>query len=279
VVGAPGAGDFLIGREAELTVLADFVSPASPVPVLLLTGEPGTGKSALWEAGLGLAGQCGFRVLSARPSEAEAPHSFAALFDLLETVGADILGELPGPQRRALEVALLRSDPAGQPPGPFAVAAGLLGVLRGLAAHAPLLVAIDDLQWLDPASAAALAFAMRRLDARQGRFLLARRSGQPTGAERTLGAAGVRRVEVGPLSIEGTYRLLAQRTGLAVPPRTLSRLHAAARGIPLLVLELGQLLAARGPRFLDAGLPVADFPPSPSQARVAGPGQPGAAER
>ena len=90
-------------------------------------------------------------------------------------------------------MALLRSDPAGQAPGPFAVAAGLLGVLRGLAAHAPLLVAIDDLQWLDPASAAALAFAMRRLDARQGRFLLARRPGQPTEVERALGAAGVRR--------------------------------------------------------------------------------------
>jgi len=278
-VGAPGAGDFLIGREAELTVLAEFVSPAPPAPALLFTGEPGIGKTALWEAGLGLAGQCGFRVLAARPGEAEAPHSFAGLFDLLETVGADVLAGLPGPQRDALEAALLRSDPAGQAPGPFAVAAGLLGVLRCLAAHAPLLVAIDDLQWLDPASAAALAFAMRRLDARQGRFLLARRPGQPGEAERALGAAGVRRVEVGPLSVEGTYRLLSQRTGLTVPPRTLSRLHASARGIPLLVLELGQLLAARGPRFLDAGLPVADFPPSPFPARVTGLDRPGTTER
>jgi DNA-binding NarL/FixJ family response regulator len=280
VAGAPGAGDFLVGREAELTVLAEFVSPAPPSPALLLTGEPGIGKTALWEAGLGLAGQCGFRVLAARPGEAEPPHSFAGLFDLLETVGADVLAGLPGPQRRALEAALLRSDPAGQAPGPFAVAAGLLGVLRCLAANTPLLVAIDDLQWLDPASAAALAFAMRRLDTAQGRFLLARRSGQSTEAERALGAAGVRRVEVGPLSVEGTYRLLSQRTGLTVPPRTLSRLHAAARGIPLLVLELGQLLAARGPRFLDAGLPVADVPPSPFQGgRVAGLDRPGAAER
>jgi len=278
-VGAPGAGDFLIGRETELTSLAEFAGPAPPAPVVLFTGEPGIGKTALWEAGLGLASQCGFRVLAARPGEAEAPHSFAGLFDLLETVGADILAELPGPQRRALEVALLRSDPAGQAPGPFAVAAGLLGVLRGLAARAPLLVAIDDLQWLDPASAAALAFAVRRLGARQGRFLLARRSGPPAQVERALGAAGVRRVEVGPLSVEGTYRLLSQRTGLTVPPRTLSRLHAAAHGNPLLVLELGQLLAARGPRFLDAGLPGAGFPPDPVQARVAGPGRPAAAER
>src|SRR5207248_2049711 len=116
--------------------------------------------------------------------------------------------------------------------------AGLLGVLRCLAARAPLLVAVDDLQWLDPASAAALAFAVRRLGARQGRFLLASSSGQPAQVDRALGAAGVRRVEVGPLSVEGTYRLLSQRAGLIVPPRALSRLHAAARGIPLLVLEL-----------------------------------------
>jgi ATP-dependent Clp protease ATP-binding subunit ClpA len=52
VVGVPGAGDFLIGREAELAVLAELVSPAPPAPALLLTGEPGTGKTALWEAGL-----------------------------------------------------------------------------------------------------------------------------------------------------------------------------------------------------------------------------------
>jgi DNA-binding CsgD family transcriptional regulator len=279
VVGAPGAGDVLIGREAELAVLAEFTSSAPPAPALLLTGEPGIGKTALWEAGLGLAGQCGFRALAARPGEAEAPHCFAALFDLLETVGADVLAELPGPQRRAPEVALLRSDPAGHAPGPFAIAAGLLGVLRGLAARTPLLVAIDDLQWLDPASAAALAFAMRRLDTRQVRFLLARRPGRPAEVERALGAAGIRRLEVGPLSVEGTYRLLSQRTGRAVPPRTLRRLHAAARGNPLHVLELGQLLAAQGPRFPGAGLPVAGFPPRPVQARVAGPGRPGAAQR
>jgi DNA-binding CsgD family transcriptional regulator len=200
VVGAPD-GDYLIGRETELKLLAEFVSPDPPARALLFTGEPGIGKTALWEAGIGLAGQCGFRVLAARPSEAETVHSFAALFDLLETVGADILAGLPGPQRRALEVALLRSDPAGLAPDPFAVAAGLLGVLRSLAAATPLLVAIDDLQWLDPASADALAFAMRRLGARQRRFLLARRSGRPGEVEGALGASGVRRLEVRPLSI------------------------------------------------------------------------------
>ncbi len=156
-------------------------------------------------SGLRLAGQCGYRVLAARPDAAETVHSFAALFDLLEPVGADILAELPDPQRRALEVALLRSDPADLAPGPFAIAAGLLAVLRSLASITPLLVAIDDLQWLDPASAGALAFAVRRLDARQCRFLLTRRSGQPTEVERVLAASGVRRLEVGPLSIQGTH--------------------------------------------------------------------------
>src|SRR5215468_139183 len=103
-------GHCLTGREAELEWLARFVSPDPPARALLLTGEPGAGKTALWEAGLRLAGQCGFRVLAARPAEAERGHSYAALFDLLEPVGADTLTQLPGPQRRALEVALLRAD-------------------------------------------------------------------------------------------------------------------------------------------------------------------------
>jgi hypothetical protein len=212
-VDAPSAG-WLIGRENELGLLEDFVSPDTPVHSLLFTGAPGIGKTALWEAGLGLACRRGFRVLSARPTEAEARHSFAGLFDLLESVGAGTLSELPDPQRRALEVALLRSDPADTAPDPFAIAAGLLGVLRHLASTVPLLIAIDDLQWLDPASADALAFAATRFDAPRRRLLFARRSGEPAEVEAALPPGGTSTLEVGPLCVEGTYRLLSQRFGL-----------------------------------------------------------------
>ncbi|MDR2986101.1 MAG: AAA family ATPase [Nocardiopsaceae bacterium] len=264
---APGAS-WLIGRENELELLEDFVSADPPAHALLFTGAPGIGKTALWEAGLGLACQHGFRVLCARPTEAEARHSFAGLFDLLESVSAETLDELPDPQRRALEVALLRSDPGDSAPDPLAIAAGLLGVLRHLAARTPLLIAIDDLQWLDPASADALAFAARRFNAAHGRFLVARRAGDPTEVEAALPPSDVHSVEVGPLSVEGTYRLLSQRFALSVPPRLLKQLFATTHGIPLLVLELGQILTERETRFIAAELPIADLSANPFEPRV-----------
>src|SRR5581483_3182008 len=109
---------------------------------LVLEGEPGIGKSTLWDAGVQGAGARGIRVLSARASGAEAQLAFAALTDLLEEVGEDAFQPLPGPQRWALEVALLRVAPAGPPPDARAIALALLNLLRTLAARRPVLVAV-----------------------------------------------------------------------------------------------------------------------------------------
>ena len=94
------------------------------------------------------------------------------LIDLLEGVGLEELAGLPRrPQRQALEVALFRSEPAGTAPEAHAIAIGLLNALRSLAGREPLLVAIDDIQWLDGASGDTLAFAARRLLGRPDRSL------------------------------------------------------------------------------------------------------------
>ena len=131
---------------------------------LVLTGGPGVGKTSLWEAGVEAARGRGLRVLRASGSGAETQLSFAALIDLLDGVDLDAIDGLPPPQRQALEVALYRAE-AASPPDPSALALGLLSTLRSLAAVQPVLVAVDDLQWLDETSADALAFAARRLDA------------------------------------------------------------------------------------------------------------------
>lgn len=259
----------LVGRESELESLTGLLGSGTPTRVLVFTGGPGIGKTALWELGLRIAGESGFRVLAARPGEAEAQHPFAALFDLLESVESDTLDELPVPQRRALEAALLRSEPVEVGPEPFAIGVALLGVLRSVAARAPLLLAIDDLQWLDRASADALTFAARRLNGPGYRFLLARRSDRPTDLERALGSGGTCRHEVGPLSLAGTYRLLSLRFGLAVPPRTLNKLFEATQGIPLLIGELGQILAAQDDPLVAPDLSVAELAGNPFGARVA----------
>jgi hypothetical protein len=124
-------------------------------------GEPGIGKTVLWGEGVELAPERGFRVLTAVPAAAETRLAFAALGDLLEPVLGEVLPARPGPQRRALEVALLLDEPRRAPPDARAVDVAL-GALRSLASD-PLVVAVDDVQWLGTPTAAALAFAVRRL--------------------------------------------------------------------------------------------------------------------
>ena len=259
----------MIGREPELAVLEKFLDGDTPWLAVLLTGGPGIGKTALWEQGLGLARDRGIRVLAARPSGAEAELSFAGLFDLLEGIDIGSLGGLPVPQRRALEAALLRAEPMAAPPERFAIAAGFLSVLRSLAASEPPLVAVDDLQWLDAASAEVLAFADRRARGERFQFLLSRRSGSATGVEGALGPAMLRTAEVGPLSLSATRRLLSQRLGLTLPPRTLRRLFDATQGNPLLALELGRALADGRAWPVGTEPPVADLASNPFGARVA----------
>jgi AAA ATPase domain len=259
----------VIGREPELAVLEEFLDRDTPWLALLLTGGPGIGKTALWERGLRLARDRGLRVLAARPSGAEAELSFAGLFDLLEGIDIGAVGGLPVPQRRALEAALLRAEPMGAAPERFAIAAGFLTVLRSLAASEPLLVAVDDLQWLDAASAEVLAFADRRARGQQVQFLLSRRSGTATEVEGALGPAALHTAEVGPLSLSATRRLLSQRLGLTLPARTLRRLFDATQGNPLLALELGRALAEGRTWAIGAEPPVADLAGNPFGARVA----------
>ena len=178
--GEPGA--HVVGRERELAALAAFLEDEDALRALVLLGGPGIGKTTLWEVGIEAARRRGVRVLAARPSAAETQLSLAALADLLDEVDFGALTALPGPQLHALDVALLRAEATGPAPEPRAVALGFLNALRALAAEEPLLIAVDDEQWLDPASADALAFAVRRLGGDRVRFLLARR---PRGAPRS----------------------------------------------------------------------------------------------
>ena len=189
-------------------------------------------------------------------------------------VGDALLARLPGPQKRALEVALLRADADRGPPAPQAVAAGSLNVLRQLADAGPVVVAIDDVQWLDAPSAAAIAFAARRAPADRVRFLLTMRSGTSSEIERALEPRGLRNMSVGGLSPAATQSLLAQRLGLTFPPRVLRRVCEATQGNPLLVLEIGRDLARRGGTQPDLELPIPDRLDNPFAQRVAAAARP-----
>jgi DNA-binding CsgD family transcriptional regulator len=233
----------IVGRESELAALR------SPPRALVLTGGPGIGKTTLWEAAVGAARKEGATVLVARPTGAETQHSFAALADLFD--GVDITA-LPAPQRSALDVALLRAAPTGAPPSAYAIALGVLNALRD---DGPLVVALDDVQWLDGPSAQALTFAARRLEDAPVRFLLARRPGRRTVLERALDPL---RLPVGALDAAAIRRLLAERLGLRVPRPLLLRIVEMTQGNPLFALEQGRVLVERGVPDLAAQMPVPD---------------------
>jgi DNA-binding CsgD family transcriptional regulator len=250
-------GPPIVGREAELAALDGFLAADAP-QALLLTGGPGIGKTTLWEAGAALARDRGIRVLSARASGAETQLAFAALTDLLDAVGDEELAVLPPPQRQALAVALLRAESTGTPPPRAAISVGFLNALRAIAAQEPLLVAIDDVQWLDPASAEAVAFAAPRLGGQPVRFLLAKRSRTASVLERAHGTNGLERLEVHPLSLGATQRLLSERLGLKLPRHVLRRVLESTLGNPLFTLELGRTLAERGPLGIGEDVPLPD---------------------
>ena len=209
-----------IGRERELAELADLLAVPGALPAaVLVEGEAGMGKTTLWLAGVATARDRGFAVLEARPVEAETGLSYSGLADLLEPIVDHVLPRLPGPQRAALEGALLLRPADDAPLDRRAVATAALGALRGTAGRGPLLIAVDDVQWLDAASGAVLGFALRRLRSEPVAGLFAARTGPGDGA--TGAWAGWLRttvLPVGPLSLGATHALaFATGSGAALP--------------------------------------------------------------
>ena len=142
------------------------------------------------------------------------------------------------------------------PPEPQVIALGVLNALRMLAVGEPLMIAVDDLQWLDSPSADALVFALRRLEPVP--LLLAKRPGRPSALERVVDVNGLERLEVGPLSFSASRRLLSDRFGLVLSRQMLRRILAATLGNPLFVLEVGLALLERGVPRVGEDIPVPD---------------------
>ncbi|MCB1040053.1 MAG: ATP-binding protein, partial [Acidimicrobiales bacterium] len=146
------------GREPAL----DAILAALADGPVVIEGEAGIGKTTAWAHTVERAADAGVRVLSTRASAAEARMTFAALAELLDGVDPSLLGALAPVQRIALDRVLLRGD-AGPPTDERVASAAFLSLLELLSAQSPVLVAIDDVQWLDSSSKTAVAFAARRL--------------------------------------------------------------------------------------------------------------------
>src|SRR4051794_14777062 len=259
-VSLPGrrvAAGEVVGRDESLARLDRFVGDLLAGPArLVIEGEAGIGKTTVWRAGVDAAAGRGYRVLVCCPAEAEGQLAYSGLADLLGGVAERAFDGLPESQRQALDAALLRCAPSGRAPEPRAIFTAFGGVLLALAGDAPVVVAVDDRQWLDASSSRALEYVVRRLgDERVGMLAAQRTPAAPSGEGDIL--------RLGPLSAAGLHRVLKAQTGVSLSRPVVLRVHRMTGGNPFFAL---QLVAA----LVSAGLPQAREPwPVPEGLRGA----------
>jgi DNA-binding CsgD family transcriptional regulator len=225
----------LRGRRDELARIDGLVRDArrAQSAVLLLRGPAGIGKSALLEeARLSAADM---QVLACHGTEAETSLPFAALHQLLRPV-LDRADAIPDIQARALRCAL--GLEFGSRPEPFLVALAVLSVLAEAAEAQPLLCVIDDAQWLDEASADALLFVARRLEAEPIAMLFAAREER----DERLEAPGLEELHLGGLGDEAAHAIIERASGGALAPDVAESLVDATAGNPLALLEFAAAL-------------------------------------
>jgi DNA-binding CsgD family transcriptional regulator len=245
------ASPVLIGHAVELAALTTFLASRERLPAgLVFVGEAGIGKTTLWRYGLAAAGSAGYRTVAAQATASESELGFTVLAALLQECGSDLIPELPPSQRHALEVAVLLAEPGPEPAQPRAINEAFLSVLRLAALQQPLLIAVDDEQWIDTASSAVLEFVIRRLREEPIGFLFTRRADRddepPVGIERAMSPERLTRMRVGPLSPSALHELLGSRLAVTFAPPTLRRLADTSAGNPFFALELARALNSHG---------------------------------
>ncbi|MEU4394860.1 AAA family ATPase [Kribbella sp. NPDC023855] len=258
----------LIGRDTERRAIERLVAGArvGSSGVLLITGEPGIGKTALVTEAATLA--AGLRVLRARGTEAEREIPFGGLLQLLRPALGE-LDRIPAPQRDALAAALALGTPepparpsglaggekgrgsrqavagAGSAQERFVVGAATLSLVCRFAEEAPVAILVDDAQLLDLPSAEALLFAARRLVADPIVLVIAARAGEV----HPLAQADLPQLQLSGVGLEAAQELVA-----GLPVDLVASLHRTVAGNPLALLEL-----ARDPeqlRRVPPGVPV-----------------------
>jgi DNA-binding CsgD family transcriptional regulator len=243
----------LVGRSVETAAIGELLAGARAgrSGVLVLRGEAGIGKSALLEEAARRAE--GFTVLRGAGVESESELAYAALHQILRPV-LDRIERLPEPQAAALRAAFALSGEAVDER--FRVSVGVLGLLSEVAEERPLLCLVDDAQWLDQASADALGFVSRRLEAESLVLLFASREDD----ERFFAARGLPVLVVTRLGVDESRALLTERLATAVASGVFEWLIDSAGGNPLALVELPETLTVHqlaGQDPLEGRLPPA----------------------
>ena len=228
--------------------------PRAPA-ALVVEGDPGIGKTTLWLETVDRARDRGFTVLATRAAPAESVLAYAALADLLSEVDESVWADLPAPQQQSLDAALLRRHQHAETSDARAVGAAFVAVLDRLATRPAgfVLLAIDDLQWIDVSSANVVSFAARRLPKGVG-LLCTTRNTDVAARVQLARPEAVRRMRLQPLTVESMHRVLKQRLGISVARPTLLRIHKLAGGNPFYGVELAREIDDSGSLKLPSSL-------------------------
>jgi hypothetical protein len=240
----------IVGRPEESRAISGFLASTANWPAaLLVEGEAGIGKTTLWSFGVEHARALGFLVLSARAAAAESVLAYTSLADLLSELDVAVFADLPNPQRIAMDRVLLRgAGDEDEATDPRAVAAGFLSVVERLADESSVLLAIDDLQWLDTSSRNVVAFAARRLVGRVALLGTVRTDPESKAAASWLQLPrtdAIGRIWVAPLSLGNLHVVISERLGLSLPRPTMVRIHEISGGNPFYALELARTIGHR----------------------------------
>lgn len=240
----------IVGRDDSLARLSRFVEDITSRPEsLVIVGEAGIGKTTLWQATVDAAAQRGYCVLLSGPVASEVGLAYSGLADLLTGVDRRHFLALPEPQRHALEIALLQREPDGRPPDARAIFTAFGGVVSALAKDAPVLVAVDDLHWLDASSRRALDYVARRLVDEHAGVLAAARFD----ADRETDFSGHATLRLPPLGPGALHTLIKRSLGVSLTRPLALRVHRSTGGNPFFALALTEVLVT-------AGLPGASDP-------------------
>jgi DNA-binding CsgD family transcriptional regulator len=265
----------IVGREPELEQIGRFIDAIPNGPSsLLIEGEAGIGKTTLWLAGVDRGIERGFIVVVTRCGQSETKLSLTGLGDLLGPLLDEALPKISPPLAASLEIAFLRVESHGSTPDRRAICLAALEVLRVATASKPLVLAVDDLQWLDPSSARVLEFCARRIRNEALGILASVRVGNTDTDSPALAPAmpdgRLHRLAVGAMPLNELSRVIRTRSEADLPYPVVRRVHAAAAGNPFFALEIAREVLREG------GPPVGEVLPVPSdltdllRRRVAG---------
>jgi DNA-binding CsgD family transcriptional regulator len=242
--GVAGDSTDLVGRATErLSVLAALGAEGASSAAVILTGEAGIGKTAIWESVVADRRSAGEHVLISRATVAEARLPWVGLADLLRSIPLSVQACLPDVQQRALQTVSLQHGGADAL-DERTVGTAILSALQIMSESAPVLLAVDDLPYLDVASAFVVTFALRRLEGPHPARLLATVRGHDLELPVVRGLPADRStpIAVGPLTLGALFALLQARRRIRLARPLLLRVYETTGGNPLYALELARAL-------------------------------------